>query len=143
MGHCGVSWKSDTRTTFSGTRQGDDLARHYASGDLFLFPSKTDTFGNVVLEAMASGLAVVAFDDAAAAEHIRHGERPKAPLTEDSINNALRLADQPSLLQRIRAEPGWTHWADWHSQIEQFEQLVSTNLHRPDTMASMAKHPDS
>jgi len=113
---------------FCGTRQGDDLARHYASGDLFLFPSKTDTFGNVVLEAMASGLAVVAFDDAAAAEHIRHEENGlKAPLTEDEsfINNALRLADQPSLLQRIRAQARLDALElSWHSQIEQFEQLV-------------------
>jgi len=55
-------------------RTGEDLAAHYASGDLFLFPSTTETFGNVTLEAMASGLAVVAFDYAAAREHIVHGE---------------------------------------------------------------------
>ena len=55
-------------------RTGEDLAAHYASGDLFLFPSTTETFGNVTLEAMASGLAVAAFDYAAAREHIVHGE---------------------------------------------------------------------
>ncbi len=52
-----------------GMQRGEDLARHYASGDVFLFPSKTDTFGNVVTEAMASGLAVVSFDYAAGHEH--------------------------------------------------------------------------
>ena len=52
---------------FAGVRRGDDLAAHYASADLFLFPSLTETFGNVTPEAMASGLAVVAFDYAAAA----------------------------------------------------------------------------
>lgn len=57
---------------FCGARMGDDLAAHYASGDLFMFPSLTETFGNVVLEAMASGLPVLAYDYAAAAEHIRH-----------------------------------------------------------------------
>lgn len=56
---------------FTGTLGGDALAEHYASADLFLFPSLTDTFGNVVMEAMASGLTVVAFDSGAAAEHIR------------------------------------------------------------------------
>ena len=55
---------------FAGLRHGEDLARHYASGDLFLFPSTTETFGNVTLEAMASGLPVVAFDYGAAREHI-------------------------------------------------------------------------
>ena len=59
---------------FAGLRSGDDLAAHYASADLFLFPSLTETFGNVTPEAMASGLPVLAFDHAAAAQLIRHGE---------------------------------------------------------------------
>lgn len=113
---------------FCGTRHGDDLARHYASGDLFLFPSKTDTFGNVVLEAMASGLAVVAYDDAAAIEHVRHEENGiKAPLTMDErfVDGALRLANQPSLLNRIRTQARLDALElRWDSQIEQFEQLV-------------------
>lgn len=58
---------------FAGMRQGEDLAAHYASADLFLFPSLTETFGNVILEAMASGLAVLAFDYAAGREHIVDG----------------------------------------------------------------------
>ena len=59
---------------FAGMRTHEDLACHYASADVFLFPSLTETFGNVTIEAMASGLAVVAFDYAAAREHIVHGE---------------------------------------------------------------------
>ncbi|MDZ4811709.1 MAG: glycosyltransferase family 1 protein [Pseudomonadota bacterium] len=58
---------------FCGVRRGLELSQHFASGDLFLFPSLTDTFGNVTLEAMASGLPVVAFDYAAAREHIHDG----------------------------------------------------------------------
>ncbi len=61
-------------TVFAGMRCGDELAAHYASADLFLFPSVTETFGNVVPEAMASGLAVVAYDHAAAGQLVRHGE---------------------------------------------------------------------
>lgn len=58
---------------FTGPRRGEELARHYASADMFLFPSLTDTFGNVLLEALASGLMVVAFDCAAANAHMSNG----------------------------------------------------------------------
>jgi glycosyltransferase involved in cell wall biosynthesis len=57
---------------FAGLRRGDDLAAHYASADLLLFPSLTETFGNVTAEAMASGLPVVAYDRAAATQLIGH-----------------------------------------------------------------------
>jgi glycosyltransferase involved in cell wall biosynthesis len=58
---------------FSGVRRGDDLARHYASADVFCFPSLSETFGNVTLEAMSSGIATVAFDYGAGREHLRDG----------------------------------------------------------------------
>lgn len=58
---------------FCGVQRGESLARHFASGDLFLFPSHSETFGNVTLEAMASGVPTVAFDYGAAREHLRDG----------------------------------------------------------------------
>ena len=46
---------------FTGAKEGEELARHYASGNVFVFPSRTDTFGLVMLEALASGLPVAAY----------------------------------------------------------------------------------
>lgn len=56
---------------FTGWLNGAELAMAYASADIFVFPSVVETFGNVVTEAMASGLAVNAFNSAAAHQHIR------------------------------------------------------------------------
>ena len=64
--------KQHAHVIFAGMQTGEYLARHYASGDIFLYPSLTETYGNVTVEAMASGLATVAFDYAAAQQHIRH-----------------------------------------------------------------------
>ncbi|MBT63936.1 MAG: glycoside hydrolase [Puniceicoccaceae bacterium] len=58
---------------FAGMQKGEDLARHYASADLFVFPSVTETFGNVVTEAMASGLVTLAYDYAAPGRYIEDG----------------------------------------------------------------------
>ncbi|WP_295881222.1 glycosyltransferase family 1 protein [uncultured Thiohalocapsa sp.] len=89
---------------FVGARVGEALATHYASGDLFLFPSLTETFGNVVTEAMASGLAVSAFDYAAAHEHIRHGSNGLLAPCGDRpafINEAVAAAAAPDRLRTI------------------------------------------
>jgi glycosyltransferase involved in cell wall biosynthesis len=56
---------------FCGIQRDETLARHFASGDLFVFPSHSETFGNVTLEAMASGVPTIAFDYGAAREHLR------------------------------------------------------------------------
>jgi len=57
---------------FCGIQRGEALARHFASGDMFVFSSHSETFGNVTLEAMASGVPTVAFDYGAAREYLRH-----------------------------------------------------------------------
>ncbi len=58
---------------FCGLKRDDELAEHFASADLFIFPSHSETFGNVTIEAMASGVATVAFRYGAAREHMVHG----------------------------------------------------------------------
>ncbi len=82
---------------FAGMLRGEDLARHYASGDLFLFPSRSETFGNVTLEALASGVPVVAFDYGAAREHIRSeraGARIELGNDDRFVEAALGMADR-------------------------------------------------
>ncbi len=61
------------RTHFTGTLLGEDLARAYASSDVFLFPSETETFGNVTLEAMSSGVPVVCADATGSASLVTDG----------------------------------------------------------------------
>jgi glycosyltransferase involved in cell wall biosynthesis len=63
-----------SRIHFLGYRRGDELMRIYASADLFAFPSATDTFGNVIIEAQASGLPVVVVDKGGPAEQVSEGE---------------------------------------------------------------------
>ncbi|MEO6365817.1 MAG: glycosyltransferase family 1 protein [Luteimonas sp.] len=68
---------------FCGVQRGQDVARHFASGDLFVFPSRSETFGNVTLEAMASGIATVAFDYGAAREYLRDAQGAAIPDGDD------------------------------------------------------------
>lgn len=79
----------------AGMRHGEDLAAHYASADLFLFPSLTETFGNVTLEAMASGVCPLAYDYAAAAEVIQdlgNGAVVRCRDEDGFIERAVQLA---------------------------------------------------
>lgn len=62
-----------TTTVFTGYLEGEPLAQAYAAADLFVFPSASETFGNVVLEAMASGLPVVAAGHGGPVDHVKHG----------------------------------------------------------------------
>ena len=82
------------------------LARHYASADLYIHASLTETFGNVLTEAMASGLAVAAFDYAAARQFIRdehNGLAVPCDQPDALIAAAVRLATDPPLRARVRA----------------------------------------
>jgi glycosyltransferase involved in cell wall biosynthesis len=104
---------------FAGQRAGDDLTAHYASADFFAFPSLTETFGNVVPEAMASGLAVLACDAAAAGQLIRDGVNGLLAPVDDPrafVSAAVRLAADPALGPRLGRQAvvdaagwGWSH----------------------------------
>lgn len=90
---------------FCGVQRGEALGRHFASGDLFLFPSRSETFGNVTLEALASGVPTVAFDYGAARELLRDGVHGAAVPCDDTagfIAATLRLAGDDALRGRMR-----------------------------------------
>jgi glycosyltransferase involved in cell wall biosynthesis len=94
------------RAIFAGKRIGEDLAAHYASADLLLFPSLTETFGNVTIEGMASGLAVVAFDYGAAHELVRSGQNGwTVPFGDESafLRTVSEVAADSTALGRARA----------------------------------------
>lgn len=126
--------KSLPDALFCGSQRGEALAAHYACGDLFLFPSLTETFGNVVLEALASGLAVVAYDQAAAAQHIRHGYNGvlAMPGDENAFCDAANwLLEETETLRRVRLNARQhASRQGWPAVIEQFEdQLRSACQH--------------
>ncbi len=117
---------------FCGAIIGQQLAAHYASADVFLFPSETETFGNVVLEAMASGLALVAYDYAAARMHVTHGETGVLiPYGQAAafVAGAVELARSPLRLARIRRRaPASLASVAWPRVIDRFEAVLTDAL---------------
>jgi glycosyltransferase involved in cell wall biosynthesis len=111
---------------FTGFLPREELAAHYASADLFLYPSLTETFGNVVPEAMASGLPVVAFKYAAAGRYIAHNEHGwVAPVDDETsfIEGAVHLASSPELRARLgQAARAVACTISWERVIDGLEQ---------------------
>jgi len=131
---------------FCGTQRGETLAAHYACGDIFLFPSLTDTFGNVVMEALASGLGVVAYDEAAAAQHIRHGHNGAVAMPgeeEGFIDAACWMLEDRETLRRVRlnARQHASHQG-WSAIVELFEKQLSSVIETRD-MPAMGHLPRS
>lgn len=113
---------------FTGSRTGEELARHYASADIFLFPSHSETFGNVVLEAMSSGLGVVAFDEAAAHMHIVHGMNGMLAHANDETafaRHSASLLYNPAHLQSLRLQARLSmEGQSWEQVGTDFERIL-------------------
>jgi len=99
---------------FAGARQGQDLARHYAAADAFVFPSLTDTFGLVLLEALASGLPVAAFPVTGPKDVI--GPEPAAGVLDRDLGRAALAALS---LDRTRAR-AYAQRFSWRATAELF-----------------------
>ncbi len=130
---------------FVGVQRGAALAESYASADLFLFPSLSDTFGNVTVEALASGLPVVAYDTAAAAEHVGDGisgalAAPGA--AADFIAAVTQLVTHPEQLAAMRpaarAAALRTQWGDVLVRFEASLQATIDAVETPSGRAALA-----
>lgn len=113
---------------FAGMQRGQALAAHYASADAFFFPSMSETFGNVVTEAMASGLATLAFDYAGPRQVIRSGHNGiTVPFgDEDAFMDAAShlCSDMDSLRQLGRAARATAMTLSWDAVIRDFENAL-------------------
>jgi len=125
------------RLLFPGCLNKTSLAEHYASADLFVFPSTTETFGNVVTEALTSGLPVIAYDYAAPSEYIEHGKNGfLSPLGDqdslkENLNFALRMSGINQAIMSRKARES-TKRADWNKIVAKFHRdLVEVSMERP------------
>lgn len=106
------------KVMFAGPKFGADLARYYAASDVFVFPSRTDTFGLVVLEALASGVPVAAFPVLGPKDII--GDAPVGALSEDLRDAAMRALTMKPEDCRAFAES-----FSWRACTEQFVSNLS------------------
>jgi glycosyltransferase involved in cell wall biosynthesis len=122
---------------FAGTQQGVALAEHYASADLMLIPSESDHLDNATLEGLASGLEVVAFDAATAAEHIVDGDNgwlvPRGA-HEGFVATAVRVGlgfgtpgSRRLLRERARTR---ALQVTWDKVLDRFERRLSHHARR-------------
>lgn len=129
---------------FVGMQRGEALARHIASADLFPFPSLSETFGNVIIEALAAGLPVVAYANGAAREHLVDGVNGYCIESGDAtafIQAATRLAGNPGLIRHMgRAAHVGMAGLSPDAVIRDFETLLremaEENLHENATIGA-------
>jgi glycosyltransferase involved in cell wall biosynthesis len=106
-----------------------ELSAHYASADVFLFPSTTETFGNVTLEAMASGLGIVAYCYAAARQHLQHGRSALLAPFDDAgafLALARQMAADPALARELGAAArAAAESLTWERVVDDFEAVLA------------------
>lgn len=125
--------KRNVGYVIAGRLVNGELSAHYASGDIFLFPSTTETFGNVTLEAMASGLAIVAYRYAAARQHLEDGRSALlAPFDDSSafIAAACRMVRDSGFARSLGAAARESaRELTWDRIVADFEQVLADVAH--------------
>jgi glycosyltransferase involved in cell wall biosynthesis len=117
----------------AGEQHGLALSRWYASGDVFAFPSMSETFGNVMLEAQASGLPVVGFDCQGVNERVTHeGDGLLVPVGGDLAPALLRLCQDRGLRERFgQAARAKARAQDWDPIFDELEERYLELAGRP------------
>jgi glycosyltransferase involved in cell wall biosynthesis len=122
VGHGGdEAWLRERlpQAEFTGVLRGETLATAYANMDLFVFPSHTDTFGNVVLEALASGVPAIVTPDGGPCTIVRDGETGRIVRDEEFAEAIAGLLGDPARLgQMRRAARAYALTASWDSVFE-------------------------
>ncbi len=120
---------------FTGFIPRQELARHYASADIYIHASLSETFGNVLTEAMASGLAVTGFDYAAARQFVRHevnGLTVPCDQPAALVASAVRLATDQTLCDRLRSAARTAlENQSWENVIARFEADLAAVVAQP------------
>lgn len=125
-----------SNTIFTGYLRGQSLARAYASSDIFLFPSDTETFGNVTLEAMASGLPSVCADAPGSSSLVVHdhtGFLAEPAKARSFLEYVLRLATDPVVRLRMgRAARERAAHYDWDATLARivsyYDEVLNPDL---------------
>jgi glycosyltransferase involved in cell wall biosynthesis len=105
------------KVVFTGPKYGEDLAEHYASADVFVFPSLTDTFGNVLLEALACGVPVAAYDVMGPKDVIANG-------SSGILGSDLREAAMAALSIDRRACRAHAEKFSWRACARRFRDII-------------------
>ncbi len=124
----------DPQTIFTGYLRGHDLARAYASADLFVFPSASETFGQVTLEALAAGVPAIATATGGALDLIQHGQNGLlvAPNDASALATALQQllssspAERRAMAQAAHRTAQSFSWSNVMSQLfNTYAQVIS------------------
>lgn len=121
-------YRRNLDVVFTGARSGEPLAQTYASGDIFVYPSLTETFGQVIQEAMASGLPVVARKEGGPADIVQVGVTgylPQPQNVEEFADCTLKLiADADLRSQMSRAARAYAEDRSWDAINNQVANLL-------------------
>jgi glycosyltransferase involved in cell wall biosynthesis len=126
---------------FTGYLAGEELQRGYASADLFVFPSATDTFGNVVLEAQASGLPVIVSDEGGPRELMKDGETGRvfrAGSTSDLAATITSLVSDPQRLHAMATKARNFTLENAPDSNETYSTILHLDKHRSAAEAGAA-----